>query len=242
MLKNKIAVVTGGAQGIGKSIVQKLAENGAKVFIWDVNEERGKQTEKELREKGFDVTFMKVNIGDFQEVNESAKKIGEIDILVNNAGITRDKLLLRMNETDWDAVISVNLKGTFNCTKAFLPSMLKKRNGRIVNISSVIGLMGNKGQSNYAASKAGIIGFTKSVAKEVASRNITCNAIAPGYIETEMTEKLPEEVKKAYIEVIPLRRPGKPEDVANVVLFLVSESASYITGQVINVDGGMLTA
>ena len=173
-------------------------------------------------------------------VNKVIDKFKKIDILINNAGITRDGLLLRMKESDWDSVISVNLKGTFNCTKAVIKGMLKQHSGRIVNVASIIGVMGNAGQANYAASKAGIIGFTKSVAKEVASRNITVNAIAPGFIETKMTEVLSDDVKKAMLNQIPLNRFGKPEDVANLVLFLVSDDASYITGQVIKIDGGML--
>ena len=224
----KVAVVTGGAKGIGNAIVQKLMGDGIKVIIWDVIE------------PNIETHFMKVNIASFNEVKEAANKIGDIDILINNAGITRDKLLIRMKEEDWDSVIDVNLKGTFNCTYTFLPGMIKKRYGRIVNISSVIGIIGNAGQSNYAASKAGIIGFTKSIAKEVGSRNITCNAIAPGYIETEMTKNLIPQIKEVYIKSIPLGRAGTPEDIANTVQFLISDEASYITGQVINLDGGMV--
>ncbi|MBI4722360.1 MAG: 3-oxoacyl-[acyl-carrier-protein] reductase [Candidatus Stahlbacteria bacterium] len=225
----KVAVVTGGSKGIGLAIAQKLISDGIKVIIWDVIEPIVP-----------DIEFRKVNIASFNEVKESANKIGDIDILVNNAGITRDKLLMRMKEEDWDSVIAVNLKGTFNCTHAFLPGMIKKRYGRIVNISSVIGIIGNAGQSNYAASKAGIIGFTKSIAKEVGSRNITCNAIAPGFILTEMTQNLSPQIKESYIKSIPLARAGTPEDIANTVQFLISDEASYITGQVINLDGGMV--
>ncbi len=224
----KVALITGGAKGIGKAIAERLKINGLKVIIWDIIEPKT------------DISFMKVDITSFSEVKEAAKAAGDIDILINNAGITCDKLLLRMKEEDWDKVISVNLKGVFNCTHTFLPGMIRKRWGRIVNISSVIGLIGNAGQSNYAASKAGIIGFTKSIAREVASRNITCNAIAPGYIATEMTEKLPQEVKEVYLKSIPLKRAGTSGDVASLVSFLISDGASYITGQTINLDGGMV--
>lgn len=228
----KVGVVTGGARGIGLAIAQKLIREDIKVIIWDISE----PTQVELVPY-----YMRVNVASFSEVKEAAAKVGDVDILINNAGITCDRLLIRMKEEDWDNVINVNLKGVFNCTHAFVPCMIKKRWGRVINISSVIGIIGNAGQSNYAASKAGIIGFTKSIAKEVASRNITCNAIAPGYIETEMTKNLSPQIKEAYIKSIPLGRPGTTEDVANLVQFLVSEEASYITGQVINLDGGMVT-
>lgn len=240
----KTALVTGGARGIGLAIAKKLKTN-YRVIIWDIEQmnDEGRRTKDEkshIYEQTTGFEFRKVDISNFEEVHQKAKEVGELDILINNAGITRDKLLLRMGEDDWDKVIKVNLKGTFNCTHAFLPAMIRKRWGRIINITSVIGIIGNKGQANYSASKAGIIGFTKSIAKEVGSRNITCNAIAPGYIITEMTEKLPTEVQEAYIKSIPLGRGGTPEEIAELVNFLCSEEASYLTGQVINIDGGMV--
>ncbi|MDD5530603.1 MAG: 3-oxoacyl-[acyl-carrier-protein] reductase [bacterium] len=229
----KTAIVTGGAKGIGLAISKKLIADGNKVIIFDVIQE-GETIASQIGAE-----FKKVDISNHAEVTTIAKPI-DADILINNAGISIDNLLIRMKESDWDKVISVNLKGVFNCTYAVLPAMIKKRWGRIVNMSSVIGIMGNKGQTSYAASKAGIIGFTKSVAKEVASRNITCNAIAPGFISTDMTDKLPQEVKDAYIKTIPLARPGTPEEIAELVSFLISDNSSYITGQVINIDGGMV--
>ncbi|MCD6399718.1 3-oxoacyl-[acyl-carrier-protein] reductase, partial [candidate division WOR-3 bacterium] len=223
----------------------KYAEEGANIAIFDLLRDEGDKTIKEIEDKGREAIFYPVDITNFEKVKETVKdvekKFNKIDILVNNAGITRDMLLLRMEEDDFDTVIKVNLKGTFVCTKAVIKVMMKKRYGRIINMSSVVGIMGNAGQVNYAASKAGIIGLTKSVAKEVGKRNITVNAIAPGFIETPMTEKLSDEVKKAYFNAIPLARFGKTEDVANLALFLASDEASYITGQVIRVDGGLLT-
>ena len=243
-LKGKIAFITGGARGIGFEIASVYAQNGANIVIGDINEEILKEAEKKLKDYGVDAVGYRLDVSQYESCEEVVKKaidkFGRIDILVNNAGITRDNLIMRMKVEDFDRVISINLKGTFNCTKAVIRQMMKQRSGRIINIASVIGLMGNAGQANYAASKAGVIGLTKSTAKEVASRNINVNAIAPGYIQTEMTEVLPEEVKEKMLETIPLNRPGTPRDVANVALFLASEYSSYITGQVIVVDGGMV--
>jgi len=243
MLEGRVSIITGGARGIGKTIAMELADAGSDIVIFDVLDE-GVDTAREIEKKGRKAGFYKVDITDLDAVNSVVEKVlkefGRIDILVNNAGITRDTLLMRMEESDFDLVIKVNLKGTFNCTKAVLKPMMKARWGRIINISSIIGLMGNAGQANYAASKAGIIGFTKSVAKELGKRNITVNAIAPGFIRTPMTEKLSDEVKESYFKLIPLGRFGEPEDVAKVVRFLASDDAGYITGQVIQVDGGLL--
>ncbi len=241
VLKDKIAIVTGGAAGIGAAIAKKFIENDAVVIVVDVDEELGKATTISMGAKAH---FYYINIADEQSVNETIEKIAnnfaKIDILVNNAGVTNDRLLVRMTKDDWDKVININLTGTFLVTKAVVKYMMKQRFGKIINIASVIGLIGNVGQANYAASKAGIIGFTKSCAKEFASRNIIVNAIAPGFIETRMTEKLPEEIKQTYFKLIPLGRFGKPEDVANLALFLASDQADYITGQVIAIDGGMV--
>lgn len=238
-LDEKVSIVTGGAQGIGRSIAASLHRGGSKVIIWDVSEEKGQRTSEEIGCK-----FMRVDVSDYTDVEEGVKivlqEFSKVDILVNNAGITRDNLLLRMSEKDFDDVVRVNLKSVFNTTRAILPSMIKNRWGRIVNVSSVIGIIGNKGQANYAASKAGIIGFTKSIAREIATRGITVNAIAPGFIDTEMTRTLSESVKEAYLKAIPIAKFGSIEDIASLVLFLVSESASYITGQVININGGMV--
>jgi len=221
-LRDRVAIITGGARGIGKTIALKYAEEGANIAIFDLLRDEGDKTIKEIEDKGRKAIFYPVDITNFEKVKETVKdvekKFNKIDILVNNAGITRDMLLLRMEEDDFDTVIKVNLKGTFVCTKAVIKVMMKKRYGRIINMSSVVGIMGNAGQVNYAASKAGIIGLTKSVAKEVGKRNITVNAIAPGFIETPMTEKLSDEVKKAYFNAIPLARFGKTEDVANLAL------------------------
>jgi 3-oxoacyl-[acyl-carrier protein] reductase len=242
-LNEKVAIVTGAGQGIGRAITLKLAANGANIVVVDVNLERANETVSHLESSGRKAIALKADISSTKEtedmIEESVKKMGGIHILVNNAGITRDKLLLRMKEDDWDAVLDVNLKGVFNCTKAVIRHMSKQRYGRIVNIASIVGEMGNAGQANYAASKAGVIGFTKTVAREFAVRNITCNAVAPGFIETAMTDSLPENAREELTKQIPMGRLGKPDDVAESVLFLVSDSSSYITGQVVNVNGGM---
>lgn len=242
-MSNKLALITGGGAGIGKGITLKLASNGINCVIFDVQD--ASATVKEALSLGVKSSFMKVDVTDSESVQSAVKEVssslGDINILVNNAGITRDNLLMRMKEEDWDQVLQINLKGVFNCTKAVIRGMMSSRWGRIISISSIVGIMGNAGQANYAASKAGIIGFTKSIAREVGSRNITANAIAPGFIKTEMTDRLPEEVKKDYMSRIPLGKFGEIEDVCNLVSFLVSNEASYITGQVIQVDGGLLT-
>ena len=238
--KDKIALVTGGSRGIGKAIAQRLISEGAVVWIGDINEEMLQATSKEIGTKP-----VLMNVTDEAQVKEAVDKIlsedGKIDLLVNNAGITKDKLLMRMKKEDWDAVINVNLTGAFLVTKAVIPHMIRKRQGAIVNIASVIGEMGNAGQANYAASKGGLIAFTKAVAKEVAGRNVRVNAVAPGFILTPMTEALPEKVKEEYFKLIPMKRFAKPEEVASVVVFLLSEDASYITGEVIRVNGGLYT-
>jgi len=243
-IEEKVAVVTGAGQGIGREIALALAEYGAHVAVIDINIDSAKKTAELVKGKGVDSIALKCDVGDLKDVERCVSEImewkGAIHFLVNNAGITRDNLLVRMSEEEWDLVLKVNLKGTFNFTKAVSKHMMKQRFGRIVNISSVIGVMGNAGQSNYGASKAGIIGFTKSVAKELAGRNITANAIAPGFISTPMTEALPEERKEMMRNMIPLGRFGTGQDDASVVLFLVSELADYVTGQVVHCDGGMV--
>ena len=245
-LYDKVALITGAARGIGKAIALKLYNHGANIIINDiVSESEINQNLQEIKKGTNEVMGIRADITKLDEVEKMIKEIvnkfGKIDILVNNAGIIRDSLLIRMKEGDWDAVINVNLKGTFNCSRTVAKYMMRqKTGGKIVNISSVIGLVGNIGQSNYAASKAGIIGLTKSMAKELALRNINVNAVAPGFIETDMTQKLPEKIRNSLQEKIPLKRLGTVEDVAQVVYFLVSEASSYITGQVIKVDGGMV--
>lgn len=246
LLEGKMAVVTGAARGIGKAIALKLASEGADIAITDLEYNESAQTiEKELQAMGVKAKAYASNASDYADTqrvtNDIVNDFGRIDILVNNAGITKDGALKRMTEEQWDAVIAVNLKSVFNFTKAVQPVMWKQASGSIINMSSVVGVSGNANQCNYAASKAGIIGFTKSTAKEMGVRGIRSNAIAPGFIITEMTAVLPEEVRKAWNEKIPLRRGGTPEDVANVTLFLASDLSAYVNGQVINVDGGMNT-
>lgn len=246
LLEGKTAVITGAARGIGKAIALRFASEGANIAFTDlVYDDNVKNLEKELCTYGIKAKGFASNAADFSDTNEVVNKIiqefGRIDILVNNAGITRDTLLMRMTEEQWDLVISVNLKSVFNFTKAVQNIMLKQKSGSIINMSSVVGVSGNAGQANYSASKAGIIGFTKSVAKELGSRNVRSNAIAPGFIITDMTSQLSEEQREAWIKNIPLRRGGTPEDVANVCVFLGSELSSYVTGQVIKVCGGMNT-
>ena len=245
MEDKQVVFVTGGSRGIGKAIALKFAENGYNVAINYVSDKTDTQAlEKEFKNKGVECLIQKADVSKANEVETITKaiieKFGRIDVLVNNAGITRDMLLIRMKEEDFDKVIEINLKGTFITTKAVVPYMMKKRNGRIVNISSVVGVAGNAGQCNYSASKAGIIGFTKSVAKELASRNIRANAVAPGFIKTDMTDVLNDEQKNQINSQIPMKRMGTPEDIANAVYFLGSEESSYITGQVLNIDGGMI--
>ena len=242
-LTGKVALVTGAAQGIGKAVALLLARHGADIVVSDINLEKAEETAKEIESIGQKAMAIKVNVASLNDVERMVeavlKKFGKIDILVNNAGITRDKLILRMTEEDWDTVLNVNLKGTFNCTKAVVRHMAKQRSGKIVSIASVVGEMGNAGQVNYAASKAGVIGLTKTIAREFAKRGINVNAIAPGYIETPMTEVLSDKVKEELKRLIPMERLGKPEDVAEAVLFLVIEESNYITGQVLNVNGGI---
>jgi 3-oxoacyl-[acyl-carrier protein] reductase len=242
--RGKVAVVTGSAKGIGAEIAREFSQKGASVVVNDVNKQNLDSIFDELQKTNANVLAILSDISKFNEaqqlIDKTTEKFDKIDILVNNAGITRDNLLMRMSEEEWDQVISTNLKGTFNCIKAVTRPMMKQRHGRIINISSVVGLMGNAGQTNYAASKAGVIGVTKSVARELASRNITCNAIAPGFIETDMTAILDEKVVEALKSQIPLGRLGSMKDVANMVCFLASDDAAYITGQVVNVDGGMV--
>jgi 3-oxoacyl-[acyl-carrier protein] reductase len=245
-LKDKVALITGGARGIGRAIALTFAREGADIVVADVNLEIATKTASEIEALGRKSLALEMDVTDFQKVEEGVNKIldkfSKVDILVNNAGITKDNLILRMSQAEWDAVINVNLKGTFNCIKAVSKPMVKQRSGRIISIASIIGLMGNWGQANYAASKAGIIALTKTVAKELASRNINANCVAPGFIQTEMTAKLSEDVKAKMMEAIPMAKLGIPEDVANVCLFLASEESSYITGQTITIDGGMVMA
>lgn len=244
VLNDCVAIVTGGGRGIGRSIALELASAGAKVVVnYAGRSDKAEETVALVRQAGGEGLAVQADVSQAEDVERliqtALEHYGKIDILVNNAGITRDTLLLRMKEADWDAVLATNLKGVFLCTKAVSKGMLKQRSGAIVNISSVVGLSGNAGQANYAAAKAGVIGFSKSIAKELASRGVRVNVVAPGYISTDMTETLPEEVQSEILHGIPLGRIGKPEDVAKVVRFLVSPEASYITGQTLCVDGGM---
>jgi len=244
-LKGKTAIITGASRGIGRMIALSFAKAGANVIInYSSSDEAAQEVASEAMEYGIKAEVIKADVSNNSEAENLVEKVlneyGSIDILVNNAGITRDNLLMRMTEDDFDKVVNTNLKGTFNFTKAVSKVMMKQRKGKIINIASVVGIIGNAGQSNYAAAKAGIIGFTKSVAKELGSRGITVNAIAPGFIETDMTAVLSDKVKEHFINSIPLKRPGRPEDVANAALFLASDYSDYITGQVINIDGGMV--
>lgn len=243
-LQGKTAVVTGAAQGIGRAIAESLAQAGADIAVADLDPGRSLETIEAIEQLGRRALNLKVNVADSSDakamVEQVLKAWGKIDILVNNAGITRDGLLLRMKEDDWNLVLQVNLNGTFHCTKAVLQPMTKQRYGRIVNIASIVGVIGNAGQANYAASKAAVIGFTKTVGREYASRNVTVNAVAPGFIDTAMTHGLPVDVKDTLLKQIPLGRLGTPGDVAAAVRFLVSEEAAYITGHVLHVNGGML--
>lgn len=246
LLEGKIAIITGATRGIGRGVALAFAQQGASVaFTYSSSAQAAVELEQELAALGVKAKGYQSNAAEYaaaeQLVEEILKEFGNIDILVNNAGITKDNLLMRMSEADFDAVIEVNLKSVFNMTKAVQRTMLKNRKGSIINMSSVVGVKGNAGQANYAASKAGVIGFSKSIALELGSRNIRCNVVAPGFIETEMTGKLPEDVVKGWRDAIPLKRGGTPEDIANTCVFLGSDMSAYITGQVINVDGGMLT-
>ncbi len=245
-IEGKVAVVTGAAQGIGRAIAETLARAGADIAVVDLDAVRAQETASAVTAQGRRALAIKANVAEWADVKAMADHVlaefGRLDILVNNAGITRDGLILRMKEEDWNLVLDVNLKGTFHCTKAVLPAMTKQRGGAMVNIASVVGLMGNAGQANYAASKAAVIGFTKTVAREYASRGITVNAVAPGFIETAMTQGLSEEVRTALLKQIPLGRLGSPGDVAEAVRFLVSPEAAYITGHVLHVNGGMMMA
>lgn len=244
MENKKTAIVTGSSRGIGKAIALKLATKGYQIVINNfVYEESVEEVIKEVEAAGGTGTFIRADVSKFEEakalIDQTVEKFGRIDLLVNNAGITRDGLIMRMSEQDFDSVINVNLKGAFNCSRFAAPVMIKQRSGKMVNISSIVGVRGNAGQANYAASKAGIIGLTKSLARELGSRNITVNAIAPGFIETEMTAALPEKVVAEFLAQIPLKKLGKPEDIANTVAFLASDEADYISGQVISIDGAL---
>jgi len=242
-LSHKVSLITGASQGIGEAIAMEVAASGAELVLIDIQEEKLEEVAQKIKTNKGTASFYKADISSMEEVKNVFEAVmkdhQKIDHLVNNAGITRDNLLVRMREEEWDAVLEVNLKGVFNLSKVMIRHMMNNRYGRIVNIASVVGLMGNPGQANYAASKAGVIGFTKALAREVAGRGITVNAVAPGYIATPMTENLPESVKKTFIDLIPIKRFGKPEEVAQTVTFLLSDEAAYITGQTISVNGGL---
>ena len=244
MLKDKVAIVTGASRGIGRAIALSLASSGANVVVnYAGSEAAAHEVANEIEKMGRKAVLFQADVSDGEKVSQMVKKtleeFGRVDILVNNAGITRDNLLMRMKDSEWDQVINTNLKGVYNCIKAVTRPMMKQRAGRIINISSVVGSLGNPGQANYVAAKAGVIGLTKSVAREMASRGITVNAVAPGFIETDMTAKLGEDIQTSLMAQIPLQRLGQPDDIANMVRFLCSDEASYITGQTIHVDGGM---
>lgn len=246
LLEGKVAIITGATRGIGKGVAEVFAKHGAQIaFTYVSSEEQAKEVEKMLTSYGVKAKGYKSNAADLKQAEQFIADVlaefGRIDVIVNNAGITRDGLLMRMSEENWDEVINTNLKSVFNITKAALKTLLGQRSGSIINMSSVVGIEGNAGQSNYAASKAGAIGFTKSIAQEIGSRNIRCNAICPGFIETEMTAQLNQDIMKGWIEDIPMKRPGTPEDVANAALFLASDLSLYVTGQTLNVCGGMQT-
>lgn len=243
MLKDKVAIITGGARGIGRSIADKFAANGAILALVDVNEDVAKTAANELGAKGIKAIALKADVSNQEDVDNMVKTVidafGRVDVLVNNAGVTRDNLMLRMSESDWDLVLNINLKGVFLCTKAVLRPMSKAGGGSIINIASIVGQMGNAGQANYSASKGGVIALTKTTAKEYAKKGIRCNAVAPGYINTEMTKALSDAAREAMLSTIPMQLMGEPEDIANASLFLASGMASYITGHVLAVNGGM---
>ncbi len=246
-LQKKVAVITGSSRGIGATTAYKLAEAGANIVInypFTEEKENAEKVKKKIENNNQKALIVKGDVSDSSEaknlINKAVEKFDKIDILVNNAGITRDNLLLRMKENEWDQVMEVNLKGVFNCTKAVIRNMMKQKSGKIINLASVVGITGNAGQANYSASKAGVIGFTKSIARELSSRNINVNAVAPGFIKSKMTDELSESVKKEMLDSIPLNKFGEQEDVAATIVFLSSEKSDYITGQVINIDGGMV--
>jgi len=246
LLEGKVAIITGATRGIGRGVAEVFAKNGADIaFTYVSSDEKAKEVEETLKGYGVKAKSYKFNVSDYQAtedfINDVAEEFGKIDAIVNNAGITRDGLLMRMSEENWDDVMNINLKSVFNVTKCALKTLLKQRFGSIINMSSVVGIEGNGGQSNYAASKAGVIGFTKSIAQEIGSRNIRCNAICPGFIETEMTANLDPEVIKGWVQDIPMKRSGTPEDVANAALFLASDLSNYVNGQTLNVCGGIQT-